>query len=329
VPYSRDIFHADLSYSGHFEAIALEAFRYQYVHNPIYREYCDLMKQSVEKVDSTEKIPFLPISFFKSHEVVSYKRTGKERCFLSSGTSGHESSRHFIKDLSIYERSLTTGFRIFHGDPEDRVIFSLLPSYLEREGSSLVFMMEKLMSANAQALGGFFMKDHEELIKRLRRASGSGSKIMLFGVSYALLDLAEHFKFDLAGNVIVETGGMKGKRDEILREELHDRLCKAFNVDRIHSEYGMTELMSQAWSDGKGVFRCPPWMKVFTHDTGNPLESVLIGKTGAINIIDLANIHSCCFIATDDLGKMNADGSFEILGRFDNAEQRGCSLMYE
>jgi phenylacetate-coenzyme A ligase PaaK-like adenylate-forming protein len=315
-----------ISSQKQFEKIALKVFRLQYENNLVYQEFCDLLKTNVSKVKSLQQIPFLPIQFFKSHHVVS--NTNKiEATFTSSGTTGMTTSKHFVTDTSIYEESYRKGFSQFYGNIEDYVVLALLPSYLEREGSSLIYMVEDLIQLSNHSDSDFYLHNHDELIKKLLELDQSGQNVILIGVTYALLDLIEKQQFQLQNTIIMETGGMKGKRKEMIREELHEQLCEGFGVSMIHSEYGMTELLSQAYSLGNGVFECPSWMQVLIRDTEDALNYIPQEKTGGINVIDLANINSCSFIATQDLGKKNPNNSFEVLGRFDNSDIRGCNLM--
>jgi phenylacetate-coenzyme A ligase PaaK-like adenylate-forming protein len=323
-----------------FEKIALKTFRFQYENNLVYREFCDFLKTDIQKVKSLEQIPFLPIQFFKSHKVVSNTNSAQET-FTSSGTTsplppkGGESdkklapitSKHFVTDITLYEESYRKGFSQFYGNIEDYVVLALLPSYLEREGSSLIYMVEDLIKKTNNPESGFYLHNHEELIEKLTRLDNAGQNVILIGVTYALLDLIVKHPFQLKNTIIMETGGMKGRRKEMIREELHEQLCQGFGVTAIHSEYGMTELLSQAYSLGNGVFECPSWMQILVRDTEDALTYVAEGKSGGINVIDLANINSCSFIATQDLGKKNPNNSFEVLGRFDNSDIRGCNLM--
>ena len=309
-----------------FNETARSLFRYQYRNNSIYRSFVDALGISESKVYHPEQIPFLPVSFFKTHKIT----TGdfiEEAVFESSGTTGSESSRHYVADTGLYETSFTRGIELFYGDLSQYAVFALLPSYLERRNSSLVYMVEKIRMKSNQQMGGFFLHELETLQKQLTEAHDAGLKIMLFGVTFALLEMAEKFPVSIPGAVVFETGGMKGRRKELTRMELHEKLCSGFGVAKIHSEYGMTELLSQAWSAGDGIFRCPPWMRVLIADTNDPLSYIETGRTGGINIIDLANFHSCSFLATQDLGRVFDDGSFEVLGRFDNSDIRGCSLL--
>lgn len=329
--FIQDIF--TISSQKQFEKAALKVFRFQYENNLVYQEFCDFLKTDVAKVKSLQQIPFLPIQFFKSHTVVSNKNPAQE-VFSSSGTTGIATSTHFVTDISFYEESYRKGFSQFYGNIEDYTILALLPSYLERKGSSLIYMFEDLIKRTNNLESGFYLHNHEELIDSLIKLDNSGKNVILIGVTYALLDLIENKKFELKNTIIMETGGMKGRRKELIREELHKRLCQGFGVTAIHSEYGMTELLSQAYSLGSGVFECPSWMQILIRDTEDALTYVADGKSGGINVIDLANINSCSFIATQDLGKKNPKipagsqaNSFEVLGRFDNADIRGCNLM--
>lgn len=315
-----------ISSQKQFEKVALKVFRFQYENNLVYREFCDFLKTDIHKVKSLEQIPFLPIQFFKSHKVISNENQIQET-FTSSGTTGITTSKHLVTDISLYEESYRKGFSQFYGNIEDYVVLALLPSYLEREGSSLIYMVEDLIQMTNNPESGFYLHNHKELIEKLIKLDNAGQNVILIGVTYALLDLIESQKFQLQNTIIMETGGMKGKRKEMIREELHEQLCQGFGVTAIHSEYGMTELLSQAYSLGNGVFECPSWMQILIRDTEDALTYVDAGKTGGINVIDLANINSCSFIATQDLGKKNPNNSFEVLGRFDNSDIRGCNLM--
>ena len=309
-----------------FNEIAVSLFRYQYRENEIYRSFVDALGISESQVYHPEQIPFLPVSFFKTHKVISGDYA-EELIFESSGTTGMETSKHFVVDASCYQESFTRGLQLAYGDLSEYAVFALLPSYLERKNSSLVYMVEKILLQSNRQMGGFYLNELSELQQQLKEAQRLGLKIMLFGVTFALLDMAEKFPLRIPDAIIIETGGMKGRRNELTRMELHEKLCEGFGVQKIHSEYGMTELLSQAWSPGDGIFRCPPWMKVLIADTNDPLSYLETGRSGGINIIDLANFHSCSFIATQDLGRVFDDGSFEVLGRFDNSDIRGCSLL--
>ncbi len=321
---SQDIF--TISNAKQFEKIALKVFRYQHENNSVYREFCELLKIEKGSVKSLQQIPFLPIQFFKSHEVVSNSDSIQET-FTSSGTTGMITSKHLITDVTLYEDSYRNAFSEFYGNIEDYVVLALLPSYLERSGSSLIYMVKDLIELSNNSNSGFYLNNYDELISKLIELDSLGQNVLLIGVTYALLDLIEKRKFELKNTIIMETGGMKGKRKEIIREELHELLCDGFGVLSIHSEYGMTELLSQAYSLGNGIFECPNWMNILIRDTEDPLTYVPVGKTGGINVIDLANINSCSFIATQDLGKKYPNNSFEVLGRFDNSDIRGCNLM--
>ncbi len=309
-----------------FEKITLKVFRHQYEHNQVYQDFCSLLKKDKTNVKSLEEIPFLPIQFFKSHAVLSSSKPIQET-FTSSGTSGMVSSKHLVTDLSLYKQSFRKAFSQFYGNSEDYVILALLPSYLEREGSSLIYMVNDLIESSNHPESGFYLHNYDELVQQLIKIDSSGQNILLIGVTYALLDVVEKQTFQLKNSIIMETGGMKGKRKEIIREELHEILGNGFGVSAIHSEYGMTELLSQAYSLGNGIFECPPWMQILIRDTEDALTYVDFGKTGGINVIDLANINSCSFIATQDLGKKYPNHSFEVLGRFDSSDIRGCNLM--
>jgi phenylacetate-coenzyme A ligase PaaK-like adenylate-forming protein len=320
----QDIF--TISSLKQFEKIALKVFRFQYENNQVYSEFCEFLKVEKGEVKSLQQIPFLPIQFFKSHAVLSSINTIEET-FTSSGTTGMITSKHLVTDVSLYEESYRNAFSEFYGNIEDYAVLALLPSYLERKGSSLIYMVDDLIKSSNNENSGFYLNNYDELITKLIELDSAGQNVLLIGVTYALLDLIELQKFQLKNTIIMETGGMKGKRKEIIREELHEILCSGFGVSSIHSEYGMTELLSQAYSLGNGIFECPNWMQILIRDTEDALSYVETGKTGGINVIDLANINSCSFIATQDLGKKYPNNSFEVLGRFDNSDIRGCNLM--
>jgi hypothetical protein len=311
-----------------FEQLALEIFRFQAKENPLYATYISQLGVFPDAVVAMNQIPFLPVSFFKSHKIIS---GGGDAAvvFSSSGTTGTVQSQHYVTDGSLYERSFREGFRFFYGAPEGYCILALLPSYLEREGSSLIYMVQDLIEKSKNPDSGFYLNDLEGLSIKLQQLSGGPKKIILIGVSFALLDLAALHPVKIPNAIVMETGGMKGKRKEMVREELHEELCRAFGVRKIHSEYGMTELLSQAYSDGDGCFACPPWMRVLLRDTRDPLTHFKekTNTTGGISIIDLANINSCSFIATEDLGRMLSETTFEVLGRFDSSDLRGCNLL--
>lgn len=309
-----------------FEALALDVFKFQFKNNAVYRSFCDLLYKHPSDIKCIKNIPFLPIQFFKSHTIVS-SNTSIEKTFTSSGTTGNSTSKHFVTDLTMYENSYLEGFKHFYGNIEDYVVLALLPSYLERNGSSLIYMVDDLISKSKQPESGFYLNNIEDLAKTLHTLDAKGKKTLLIGVSFALLDVVEKFQFNLKHTIVMETGGMKGRRKEIIRQELHSKLKTGFGVSKIHSEYGMTELLSQAYSKGNGIFDCPPWMKILTRDTEDALTLQKPNKTGGINLIDLANVNSCAFIATQDLGKVYKNGAFEVIGRFDNSDIRGCNLM--
>jgi phenylacetate-coenzyme A ligase PaaK-like adenylate-forming protein len=321
---SQDIF--TISSKKEFEKITLKVFRHQYDNNKVYQDFCSHLKKNKSNVKCILDIPFLPIQFFKTHNILSSSEA-VQQTFTSSGTTGLTTSKHLVTDISIYEESYRNGFSEFYGNIENYCVLALLPSYLEREGSSLIYMAEDLIKSSNHPDSGFYLNNYNELISKLIELDNSGQNVILIGVTYALLDLIEMQKFQLKNTIIMETGGMKGRRKEMIREELHEELCMGFGISVIHSEYGMTELLSQAYSLGNGVFECPPWMQILVRDTEDALSYVKEGKTGGINVIDLANINSCSFIATQDLGKKNPNHSFEVLGRFDNSDIRGCNLM--
>lgn len=320
----HDIF--TISNHKQFEKIALKVFRFQYENNTVYREFCELLKVEKGSVKALQQIPFLPIQFFKSHDVVSSSEA-IQKTFTSSGTTGITTSKHHITDITLYEQSYRLAFSEFYGNIEDYAVLAVLPSYLERDGSSLIYMVNDLIGLSNNENSGFYLDNYDELIATLTKLDASGQNVLLIGVTYALLDVIEKQNFQLKNTIIMETGGMKGRRKEIIREELHTILCNGFGVSNIHSEYGMTELLSQAYSLGNGIFECPNWMHILIRDTEDALTYVANEKTGGINVIDLANIHSCSFIATQDLGKKFDNNSFEVLGRFDNSDIRGCNLM--
>lgn len=305
---------------------ALRIFEFQYRNNKVYHSFCSHLDVHPSTVTTLKQIPFLPIEFFKSKSVVS-STEAEEIIFTSSGTTGSETSKHFITDLKLYQNSYLKGFKEFYGAIEDYCILALLPSYLERTGSSLIYMVEDLISKSNHPKSGFFLNEYDQLHQQILELQNNDTKLLIIGVSFALLEFTEHYQFSLHNTIIMETGGMKGRRKELVRQELHQLLTDGFGVPQIHSEYGMTELLSQGYSKGHGVFNCPPWMKVLVRDTEDPLSYQDTGKTGALNIIDLANSNSCSFIATQDLGKTHENGSFEVIGRFDNSDIRGCNLM--
>ena len=308
---------------SNFEEIALEVFEFQYQNNPIYKRFVDYLGKT--KPTSIFEIPFLPISFFKTHEVRCFQKDIAIH-FKSSGTGGNRSN-HYVEDLEMYSRSFEPTYRNQIGNPEEQVIIALLPNYIEQGESSLVYMVHALIQQSNNSLSGFYLNNLDKLNTTYQSALALGKKVVVFGVSYALLDLAEQ-KIDLAQATIIETGGMKGRRKELTKEELHKELIDGLNVTYIASEYGMSELLSQAYSDKNGVFTTPPWMKILIRDVNDALSYEDVGKTGGINVIDFANLYSCSFIATQDLGKVFGD-SFQLLGRFDNSDIRGCNLLIE
>ena len=310
-----------------FGQLALETFRMQYLEVPVYREFCDHIRIDPRAVDRIEKIPFLPIELFKSHSVLRRGLT-PQKVFRSSGTTGSTPSSHHVADLSVYRESFIRGFEYFYGPPSGYCILALLPSYQERGDASLVYMVSELIRLSGDPDSGFITGEPSaHLPARLQKVGKRGGRVLLLGVSFALLDLALDDPGLLRNAIVMETGGMKGRKKEMVREELHRILCKKFGLTSIHSEYGMTELLSQAYSMADGLFRCPPWMGVVIRDSEDPLAYPGHGRTGGINVIDLANRDSCAFLATQDLGRSYADGSFEVLGRFDHSDVRGCNLM--
>ena len=309
-----------------FNEVAIDIFNYQYKNNGVYKQWVDYLKVKPNSIRNYMDIPYLPISLFKSHSIKSYD-TKEEIIFTSSGTTGDKTSKHFVKSIDLYRKAYMDSFHHFYGDIKDYTILALLPSYLEREGSSLILMTEDFISRSKYNESGFYLYNYEELYEQLLFLKSLNRKVILLGVSFALLEFAEKYTIDFPELIIMETGGMKGKRKELLRKELHSIYNSAFGTMSIHSEYGMTELLSQAYSKGNGIFHCPPQMKIIIRDTNDPLSLLENGKSGGINIIDLYNIHSCSFIATQDLGKIHSHGGFEILGRFDNSDIRGCNLL--
>ncbi len=314
----------DLS-AQEFAGRAIDVFRFQYAHNRLYREFTDALGVQPSSVMHLEDIPFLPVGFFKTHDV----RTGEfvpEAVFESSGTTGTVTSRHLVRDLGLYRTSSIEGFRRFYGPVSDWCVIGLLPAYLERSHSSLVFMVNELIGMSGHPDSGFYLYDHTALAAVLQRLEARKQKTLLIGVTFALLDFAEQYRLQLEHTVVMETGGMKGRRKEITREQLHDVLRQRLGVRQVHAEYGMTELLSQAYSAGQGLFRCPEWMKILVRDEDDPLCVRLNGE-GLINVIDLANLWSCSFLATDDIGNVGPDGTFVVAGRVDNSDIRGCSLL--
>lgn len=320
----KDIFsnHTDED----FLQVALKVFKIQASSCAVYKHYIETLSINPEEVDSLEKIPFLPIEFFKNHKIITSNKT-EEKIFSSSGTTGSVPSLHYVSDLSVYEESFRKTFKLFYGNPQEFAILALLPSYLERYGSSLIYMVDDLIKRSKYPQSDYFLYNHEDLFKQLNTLHEKNIPTILFGVTYALLDFIESYPIHFPNLIVMETGGMKGQRREMIREELHEKLCKGFGVDEIHSEYGMTELLSQAYSKGNGKFDCPPWMKVMIRELNDPFSFLGNDQTGGINVIDLANINSCSFISTQDLGKTSIDQYFEVLGRFDQSDIRGCNLL--
>lgn len=312
-----------------FEERALRLFAFQYMHNPVYRRYCELLNRSPQTVHDLESIPFLPISFFKT-QMVATGDFKTETIFESSGTTGQSTSRHFVKSVDLYEQSFLNAFLHFYGRPEEWCILGLLPSYLERSNSSLVLMVEKLIRLSGHQDGGFYLNDQHALQKKLAALEDRQQKTLLIGVTFALLDFAEKYPLHLDNTVVMETGGMKGRREELTRDEVHELLKTGLGVHSVHSEYGMTELLSQAYSKGEGVFECPHWMRILAREEDDPLNVFQARESqvrGALNVIDLANIYSCAFIATDDRVILHPDLRFEVMGRLDYSDVRGCSQL--
>lgn len=312
-----------------FEALAIDIFRFQSKENPVYSRFISALNINPSSIETILDIPFLPIQAFKTHKV---QTTSFEPSFYfeSSGTTQTIQSRHYIKDLGIYRKSFIEGFRIFYGEPSEWVIIGLLPSYLERQNSSLVMMVDDLIRLSGKSSSGFYLDEHDRLAGILNQLEQQQQKTLLIGVAFGLLDFAAKYPMQLEHTVLMETGGMKGRKKELIRDELHAILREAFGIDKIHSEYGMTELLSQAYSTGNGMFQSPPWMKLLTRQEDDPMQLSAGGRhpsTGLINVIDLANLYSCSFIATEDVGRIHTDGRFEVLGRVDNSDIRGCSLL--
>lgn len=308
----------------HFDEVCMDIFRFQYQHNPVYHQWCQLIGKDPSVVKTPEQIPSLPVSFFKQKKVL----TGGDaiQFFESSGTTNTQNSRHWVRDMSLYRQSFIAGFERFYGNPDEWCILALLPAYLERQHSSLVMMAEELIRMTGHPKSGFYLYNHEELDHTLKELEAAGQKTLLLGVTFALLDFATAFPQQLKHTIVMETGGMKGRRKEITRVEVHAFLTQQLGVAQIHSEYGMTELLSQAYSAGEGIFECPPWLRVMVRDEEDPLGTGQMGR-GVIQLIDLANVYSCSFIATEDVGRVFEDGRFEVWGRLDHSDIRGCSLM--
>lgn len=312
-----------------FEAYALRLFNYQAKHNLVYKQYIDYLNVTPSTISSLDKIPFLPIDFFKTH-IVKTDVWEPVAVFESSGTTAQVRSKHYVEDIDYYHRITESIFNQFYGRLEEYHVMALLPSYLERGNSSLVAMADHFIKKSNSPHSGFYLNDLEDLIKQIERVKLKGRSIILIGVSFALLDLAEQFDIDLKNSIVMETGGMKGRREELTREALHAVLCEQFNIKQVHSEYGMTELLSQAYAKEKGHFETPPWMRILIRDVNDPFDirnTENSKRAGGINIIDLANIQSCAFIETQDIGRKITDNNFEVLGRFDNADIRGCNLL--
>lgn len=309
-----------------FNKIALQILNYQYQNNIVYRNYTEKLNIDILQIKHFNDIPFLPIDFFKTHNIKSSKKE-IQAIFKSSGTAGTSRSKHYISDLKVYEKSFLKTFNIFYGKPENYTFLALLPSYSEQGNSSLIYMIEKLMQHSGNPHNGFYLYNHDELFSKLNFLEKKKQKTILIGVSFALLDFFEEYRLKLKNTIIIETGGMKGRKKEIVREELHKIIKFASGLKNLHSEYGMTELLSQAYAKTENNYKTPPWMKILIRDADDPFSYLPQGKSGGINIIDLANIYSCSFIETKDLGKLHKDSSFEVLGRFDNSDIRGCNLM--
>jgi phenylacetate-coenzyme A ligase PaaK-like adenylate-forming protein len=323
-PSKQQVF--SITHQEQFNNIALQVFQYQAQNCSVYKTFLSGLKVDLASITKIQDIPFLPIQFFKAQHILS-SADDVQVTFTSSGTTGMITSSHYITDVSWYEESFRKAFQLFYGDIKDYTILALLPAYLERPGSSLIYMAQDLITRSSNPDSGFYLYNHDDLLEQLKKQQLTKKPTLLIGVTFALLDFVEQHQITFPELIVMETGGMKGRRKEMIREELHETLCKGFGVDTIHSEYGMTELLSQAYSKGAGIFNCPPWMQVITRDTNDPLSIITNGKAGGINVIDLANINSCSFIATQDLGKIHPNGDLEILGRFDNADIRGCNLL--
>lgn len=321
---AKDIFNINSPEA--FNSVALKVFQFQFENNAVYRSFCDLLFKHPSDISKVEDIPFLPIQFFKTHRVsCDYNRS--DIIFSSSGTTGSVTSKHYVQDITLYEKSFTKAFELQYGQLTDYVILGLLPSYLERNGSSLIYMVNHFIKNSPHPESNFYLNNLDELYKTLQSAEAQGKKTLLIGVSFALLDFVEQYQMELKHTIVMETGGMKGRRKELIRSQLHQQLSNGFGVETIHSEYGMTELLSQAYSKGNGLFDCPPWMKILIRDTEDAFQILPEHKNGGINIIDLANMYSCAFIATQDLGVVHPNETFEVIGRFDNSDIRGCNLM--
>ena len=325
---TKDIDIFNISSDKEFCEMAIKIFNFQYKNNTVYKQFVDYLNVDYKKVLKITEIPFLPIEFFKTHKILSNKKR-VQQIFYSSGTTTSIRSKHYITDLNIYKKSFRKGFGNFYGDISDYCILGLLPNYMENKSSSLIYMMKDFIKLSNCEKSGFYLNNYNDLYSTIIDLKKSKIKYILIGVSYALIDFAEAFNIDLSDGILMETGGMKGKRKELTKKELHSFFKKSFNINTVHSEYGMTELLSQAYSKGNGIFEYPPWMKILIRDTYDPLSYLKNGRTGGINVIDLANINSCSFIATKDLGKLNNIKQFEVLGRFDDSDIRGCNLLVD
>lgn len=322
--FINNIFNSNLK---NFDELTLQAFAYQFDNNKLYNQYCKHNKiEDKQSILNITQIPFLPIQFFKSKKIIC-GTANEEIIFTSTSTSGQGESKHFVTDISIYKKSFFNAFEIFYGPIKDYCFLALLPSYLERNGSSLIMMCDELIKTSKHPLSNFYLHNHADLFEVLKELNNKKHKTILLGATFGLLDFAEEFQVNFPELIVIETGGMKGRKKEMIRSEIHEILQNGFGVNKIHSEYGMTELLSQAYSNGDGLFECPPWMKVKISDNTDPFSFVNENKSGVINIIDLANINSCCFIQTQDIGKQNNKGQFEVLGRLDFSDVRGCSLL--
>ncbi len=314
--------------AGTFEAVALEVFHFQARHNPVYASFLRLLGRAPAQVDALERIPFLPIQSFKKYAI----KTGEWRdglVFTSSGTTGQTPSKHYVRDPQWYDRLAAAAFERLYGPLSGWVVLGLLPSYLERKDSSLVYMVQRFMERSGHRFNDFYLHDFERLKCTLKECLSGRERVLLLGVSFALLDFAEQHPMPLPGVTLMETGGMKGRRRELTRAELHQRLKAAFQLEAVHSEYGMTELLSQAYAPAEGRFIPGPTMRVLVREINDPFAYCPPGRTGVLNIIDLGNLDSCAFIATEDLGMRHPDGTFQVLGRLDGSDLRGCNLMVE
>lgn len=331
IKFKEKLFH--ITNSEMFVELAVELFRYQSKANPVYKKYIQQLGVKPRQVADIKQIPFLPIEFFKTHKVVSGNMP-VTKTFISSGTTSVQKSRHYISDESLYKRLSVEGFEFFFGPLSEFCILALVPTVSDQPSSSLAYMINNFVKVGINFQSNFFFQNYSGLLEQLKLMSNSTKKNILFGVSYALIDFVQHNRKELKrlnltekNLIVMETGGMKGHKKEMIRTQLHKILCDTLGVTKISSEYGMTELLSQAYSKKDGIFNCPPWMKVLIRDINDPLSITTLNSSGGINVIDLGNIHSCAFIATQDLGKLYDNGSFEVLGRFDNSDIRGCNLL--